>query len=479
MIKYKELLNNRGTIVQYRNTSFCYPWSFPSNFLRGHSKSGIAPVLTVNLESQQRFLLAVSIEDIQEPYCPKITIGHTLKNSIQASQQWLREFRPIWLSKDSLTFYFAAVDSNTSSPPQHVDGASAGMSCILAGLSYLLQLPLSLNWAYSAAIDAQGTLYPVNAIEEKIALMMQTPHLRNLLLHQSQHAEFQQYCQKRQIPIHIFGANTIQEALEQIPIGQYENVISAIQTQMESLDIADLTNYLEHCFQSTLLGQNQMYAWGALHRSLSSLPSQTYQKLDTHTQLQKKFIQLISARYGGCTSNLLLDITDIQWLNSLKLGQKIPAFAHLLQQLITEPQCLSDEASSLFWDSVAPYLPKKFPLDSETLIAPPYLKLWGAWSRYLSSKYQKNQQLDQIEEIFLIQKQIFECWINNGIFSECSYPLCELIFLAKTQLPHHLAKTSELYQRLQKLPNGITIHNAPYIENVLQQPNRSPIDPKK
>jgi hypothetical protein len=471
MIDYSTIIkSNRGHHVQYRNSSKIAPWCFPNTFVSKEHQLpiGTAPILTVDseLRSQQILLLSTKEQPIAiHRYFPKQKIQDDLSLTIRTAETWLRNQLPLWISDRSVLnpIVYCVYSSDPLIPPSKVDGSSAGLSLILVALSEYLQKPLPKNLFSSASIESNGTLGPVKGLEHKLLCLNENCTVNNLqfLCCKQQEQIAQQICLNNRYPITVRGYSTITEMMNEFQIDSEKTFSTILSDRLISKDLA---TFIESAFYQALEGQSHIYGWKGLIGSVRFLQKE-HSDLPKKSLHQLQIIELIATRYTKSESDIFITEKDIIWLQQTPLPTRLPVLAHLVQQCNEIPESLSSRAKELVLNEVQNHLPKHSQDTEEILIAPPYLKLWGAYGRLLAS-FRKNGQEDiDCKDLFALQQQSFHGWINNAFYEQASYPLCEMLRLSGiiNESKYH-QEADRAQQRLGLTPNGINANNQPFIQ---------------
>jgi hypothetical protein len=231
MLEYAHLKTNKGSIVQHKHFANRFPWCFTADFITKDRNSGIAPIIGVRGDECIPFVCAVISGSHLEPNVDrahKLIQKQHLQRAGVISTQWIIDNLPLWLNHFTAPNY--TVYQLTGQHCTQVDGASAGLSMLLATLSHILDSPLAADWMYSATLLEDGRLGPVNSIEEKIeGILKYCPNVRHFVL-----GDYGKETESLRSKVQSFGINvhfcpTIHEAFATIPIGSHETIHECIE----------------------------------------------------------------------------------------------------------------------------------------------------------------------------------------------------------------------------------------------------------
>ena len=164
---------------------------------------------------------------------------------------------------------------------------------------------------------------------------------------------------------------------------------------------------------------------------------------------------LISDRYAqNQTPKSSFTEEDIKWILQFPPATIMHVWAHLLQQLTSHPKTIEEGAKKKILAQAQVYLSD---IESQIIIAPPFLRILGAYGRY-------ERKISRKKQAFEKQKLAFDAWLQNSVYQEASYPLCELLLLAgEINTPAYHKQAIHRYHILHNRPEGITTENQGYI----------------
>lgn len=464
-IPYTKLPQHLGSKAEFHQTAKFFPWCFPSYFIPKERQAGIAPVLGVRFSYEKPipFIAAITPHLVSNvsPTVTSLDKLHNLETALQTANEWLRDHLPLWLQQLTQPNYsLYLLNGSDTKPLLSVDGGSAALSAVLARISDLLAHPLPIDWVYSATVSDKGKLGPVNALEAKIqgALNM-CPHVRHMVVGQISDIEYRHLRETFQTNITIHRCQTIQEALDCIPLTEHHSIQQMIQRQL-TYYVEDnperLKLFAEDIFVSIQQGWSQIYGWGSLYRTLIAM----YQiaKEQVHTSPKTLYLLelsiLIACRYQSspdtpleeqprCILTLRRDHIDNGSV-FLSLGEWYTLLPHLLQQLTDRPDLV--ECKTQLLSTIQSHLPES----EQQWYTPLQLRLMGAWGRYI---FETSTEEKQLNDAFKWQELCFEHWFIQGLFYDASYPLCAMMQLCGL-LPEKELIVWEYWRSFKRKPNS-------------------------
>ncbi len=452
MIEYSTLPKHRGSIIRYRCFAAAFPWCFDEAFIPQHRKPGYAPIIGVYGDREKRaFVAATSVEEestsveLAHPLNPQ----QNLQRTLQISNEWLIDNLPMWIQNKPKQHRFVQL---TGARVDNVDGASAGLSTLLATIGSLLKLPLPIEYMYSAVVYPNGKLGKVNSIVEKAkGIERFCPMVKNLVIAHPEDSAMLDELAKTSLTIHC--VESVQEALDVIPIGSFSSIQDAIEHSLEqwlAKDEQALPTFVEHVFLSALQGLTQLYGWGSLHNMLNGIKRSPTLYVGLSFDLQCKFdiTMLIAERYltgkhghnKGFDANTIFTENHLRWLNSCKKSDRLKVLPHLMQQITERPDSIDCKTA------IKIMVEKSLPDQSDDWTNPLLLRLAGSWGRYLT------KHTTQYLEAYEWQRFCYHQWCALGIYAESSYPICALLDLSP-YLPDKENEIESLWQSFSQLPN--------------------------
>ena len=458
MISYPALNPDPLTRSLFQSQIRLAPWCFGPEFQRDTPLPiGVFPIITVDSQKNSSLLVLTPQQPKKsiERCFPSVQIGEQFRLSIQTAHIWFETQLPIWLNNQSpLPPFLQCIYSDSQEAPQIVDGHSAGLALLLIQISILLELPLPKTLICSAALNTTGALLPVQGLEDKLrTIAYNCPIIQTVLVSSAQEEDARKIIASLESEnrIQIYALETVQEALHSIRLSNGKTIIENLEAQLQKKDISLFIDFL---FFRVLKGKSQIFGWKSLSRTLLLLRTTHAEEL-THDNAQTlKLLSLISSRYAQThTTKTMLTAEDVDWILQFPLPTILQVWPHLLQQLSLHPETIQNAAREKIILQTERYLPPK----EEQIIAAPYLRILGAHARL-------NRSVGEKEEAFHKQLQAFHGWLNNSIYQEASYPLCELLELAgELNTPSFHEKAKNCYHLLHNRPDGIVPHNQGYI----------------
>ena len=469
MIKYQNLNPDPLTISQFQSQCILAPWCFDSNFQRKEALPiGTCPIITVDSSGKSHILvLSQKKQPVHiERSFPLVQLGEQFRLSIVNANTWFETQLPIWLKNHSITEPYLYCIHSKDLPPKIIDGHSAGLSLLLAQVSILLDIALPKSIICSVAIDKTGLLLPVYELEKKIrAVASYSQIITNFIVCSEQEQEAKNIIESLAFPhkLQILAFNNINEVLRRLVLVNQKTIIENLNLELLQKDISLFIDFL---FFRVLKGKSQIFGWMSLSQTLHLISSQHSEGLSNDALQRLKLINVISNRYAqNNSSKSRLSKEDVIWILKFPTATILQVWPHLLQQICSHPDSIEEDAKSKILRQTQLYLPKQ----KQEIIAAPYLRVLGAYARYLSTDNKKR-------EAFSKQLQAFQGWLNNSIYQEASYPLCELLILAGelNEAKLHL-QARNCYNLLHNRPDGILPRNHGYIlcaEMIRRQANQ-------
>ena len=456
MIDYPNLPPHRGSIIQYRHVASLFPWCFPKVFIPPERMVGVAPIIGVYNEGNEAFISAVMVGEHTTPsskIAPPLEQKQHLRTAIVQSNEWLLDHLPIWLSNSSPFKHTIYQLTGTSIPS--VDGASAGLSCLLASIGRLLNLPLASDWIYSATIGDTGELGRVNSVVEKArGIKSYCPAVKHFVIGNYDTDTSSTVKEIESLGIHVYSFKTIQEAFNTIPIGPFKSIHEAIEHSMEqwvSEKTDSLHQLIENTFLSVLQGFNQIHGWGSLRNMMMRIRNHSglWNKLSNNAQHKLDITVLIASRYiSGKHSDLipstcpvLFTEAHLKWVSTCRETDRLQILPHMMQQLNELPE------SILCAEEIHTLVQSNLPDPNQSWIMPLHLKLAGSWGRYLSTHTKRYQ------EAYDWQLLCFKQWCNHGFYEQASYPICALLEVSQF-VPQHTDHIEKMWWDFTQKPNA-------------------------
>ncbi len=452
MIEYSTLPTHRGSIIRHRSFAAAYPWCFDERFIPKNRQPGIAPIVGVYGDREKHaFIAATSVSEAltKSEFVHRLRPQQNLLHALTISNEWLIDNLPMWIQNQPKQHHFVQL---TGSPVENVDGASAGLSTLLATIGSLLKLPLPIDYMYSAVVYPDGRLGKVNSIVEKAkGIEKFCPVVKHLIIASPIDPETLRELSDSTLTIH--SVRSVQEALNIIPIGSFSSIQEALEHSLErwlARDDEALPTFIEHVFLSALQGLTQIYGWGSLHNMLMGIKRSVllYPTLSFDQQCKLDITMLIAERYlaGKHGQNKEFDANTkftndhLRWLEGCKKSDRLKVLPHLMQQITEHPNSL--ECKEAIKSMVEDSLPDR----SDDWANPLLLRLAGAWGRYLT------EHTKQYAEAYDWQRFCYTQWCALGIYAESSYPICALLELS-LYLPNKEPEIEKLWREFSQQPN--------------------------
>lgn len=456
MLDYPNLPRHRGSIIQYRHVAATFPWCFPKAFIPDERTAGVAPIVGVYNESTGSFISAVVVGNHTPPpsrTAPLHEQKQHLRNAINTSNEWLLDHLPIWLANTSP--FKHTLYQLTGASISSVDGASAGLSCLLASIGKLLNLPLASDWIYSATISDAGELGRVNSIVEKAkGIKSFCPSVNHFVIGNYDIDTEATIQHIQSLGIQVYSFKTVQEALNTIPIGPFKSIHEAIEHSMEqwvSEENNSLHQLIENTFLSVLQGFRQIHGWGSLRNMMMRIRNHPtlWIRLSKDAQYKLEITALIASRYlygkrseyNTSTCPIVFTNAHLDWLSTCRDTERLQLLPHMMQQLNELPE------SILCADEILTLVQSELPNPKQDWILPLQLKLAGSWGRYLATRTHRYQ------EAYEWQLLCFYQWCDHGFYEQASYPICALLDLSES-LPEHTDHIEQLWRDFTQKPNA-------------------------
>lgn len=339
---------------------------------------------------------------------PSRTEAHFVNESrrtLRVAEQIVTRGLPFILSMEPLQvpgdWYAELIYKTGTRRDEALDGTSYGLSFLLASASLLLQVALPPDLVASATLAEDGSLGAVEALPEKISLLVGSGlGVGRLMVAASQEESARAAVAACNGSVQVLGVRTAREAFAQVFNDAHQRLVQ----QWSHPD--DIKRAARRLYLMALGSGSPILDWKAVARGADFLLSQLAEgepAFDEATVAGK-----IAKRHTGEPSPMPWP-TDA-FLQRLSRPLRQVHMAHVLQSA-------NDAGTSALMEIVSS-IQKELPSARECY--EPQLVLRGAVGRALAA-------LRHYEEASPYLRETVEAWRELGRIQDASYPLCELL----------------------------------------------------
>lgn len=293
-------------------------------------------------------------------------------------------------------------EGKVDTPESVLDGASFGVSFLLAMASWVFRRPLPDELAASAALDPTGEVRPVDGLEDKIRILRErAPCVRRILVASVQTAEARSFAGPE---LEVEAVRSAGEALDR-----------AFGTELSSLLIVEGSDpkrraeLVRSFFRLAIAGRGAVVDWTPVYEA-ARIAAAHWGPLNTAETSELSFARMVAARHEGRSVQELMP--GAAWLASLPAPVRVDVVAHLVQQSADAGYPGAQEALEL----------ARSHLVRGKEAFPPHLRLLGARGRLLAS-------LGRLDEAMDAQREAAFGWWDRMELAESSYPVSEWLRL--------------------------------------------------
>jgi tetratricopeptide (TPR) repeat protein len=284
---------------------------------------------------------------------------------------------------------------------ESLDGASYGLSMLLAVASLLMDMPLPADLVASATVDSKGVLGPVDGLEDKVFILVGSGlGLKRLLVEHSQVEQAQAAVKKYGGTLQVRGARSADEVFQEIFGDAYQHLLARLDTPEKLRQAAD------KLFHVAIEARSPILDWRAVERGAQTL----LDKLDPSepAYMKVKISLQVTRRHDH-------KVAPLEWLSEKVLSSlHRPLRDRLMAQVIQATNDAADERLGALLDNSRERIP------SAKECYEPQLIIRGALGRALAA-------LRRYEEARDFLRETVEAWRELGQFEEASLAICELI----------------------------------------------------
>jgi len=293
-------------------------------------------------------------------------------------------------------------EGRVDAPEAVLDGASFGMSFLLAMASWVFQRPLPGDLAASAALDPTGEARPVDGLEDKIRILRaRAPGVGRILVASVQAAEARTFAGSwlETVPVRSAG-----EALERAFGAELSSLLIAAGS-----DPKRRSELVRSFFRLAIAGRGAVVDWTPVYEA-ARIAADHWGALDPAESSELSFSRMVAARHEGRSERE--PIPDAGWIATLPAPVRLDVVAHLVQQSADSGYPDAGEALELARSHLV--------RGKEAFL--PHLRLLGAMGRLLAT-------VGELDEAIAAQREAAFGWWDRMQLAEISYPLSEWLRL--------------------------------------------------
>ena len=286
-------------------------------------------------------------------------------------------------------------------PDPTLDGPSIGLPFFLGLASRVLGVPVAPDVLATAALDAFGSVGPVDGLGLKVETVLAVaPRVRRLAVAAAQADEARELARGR---IEVLGVRNAAEAAELL--------LPGLAARLVGVDEASRRELVRSFFRLALSGQRELLDWSPV-ATAARLALREWCGISANERYTLELVAAIAERHQGNRGRL--PPPPGPWLDSLSTPVRVNVLAHLVQQSADTGEPPSKEALAL--------ARRDLPMGAKRGFAP-QLRLMGAVARLESFCGNARRALKR-------QRLLAEVHLGNQGYEDVSQPLCEWMRLA-------------------------------------------------
>lgn len=310
-------------------------------------------------------------------------------------------------------------------PESVLDGASFGMSFLLAMASWIFRRPLPQELAASAALEPTGEARPVDGLDDKIRIIRErAPGIRRLLVAGGQAEEARRHAGSE---LEVIAVRSAGEALDRAFGAELSSLLISAGS-----DPKRRSELVRSFFRLAIAGRGAVVDWTPVHEA-ARIAAENWVSLDATEKSELSFATMVAARHEG--RSVREDLPEPAWLAGLPAPVRLDVVAHLVQQSADAGHPDAEDALRL----ARAHLVR----GKEAFL--PHLRLLGAMGRLLAS-------IGRLDDAIEAQREAARGWWDRMALEEISYPLSEWLRLAGARGARaSFDEADELLQRVTSL----------------------------